>query len=143
MVSALWSVLPLALGLLLWPPAGASGPCWESSKCQDLASEASVLVSSATGTALVPDPPPGTGAVGWGVEVMPSPWGDPPRAGVMLWTPSPLGFGGLLPPGFTLGDDGKISFLSLQGMNQQFGYRLYTGALQGVVVTGWCRGSPG
>ncbi|NXV35230.1 COLI1 protein, partial [Rissa tridactyla] len=81
MVSALWSVLPLALGLLLWPPAGASGPCWESSKCQDLASEASVLVSSATGTALVPDPPPGTGAVGWGVEVMPSPWGDPPRAG--------------------------------------------------------------
>ncbi|NWT48352.1 pro-opiomelanocortin [Rissa tridactyla] len=43
MVSALWSVLPLALGLLLWPPAGASGPCWESSKCQDLASEASVL----------------------------------------------------------------------------------------------------
>ncbi|NXN61249.1 COLI1 protein, partial [Rynchops niger] len=47
MASALWSILPLALGLLLWPPAGASGPCWESSKCQDLASEASVLACTA------------------------------------------------------------------------------------------------
>ncbi|KAM6366018.1 pro-opiomelanocortin [Alca torda] len=47
MASALWSILPLALGLLLWPPAGASGPCWESSKCQDLASEAGVLACTA------------------------------------------------------------------------------------------------
>lgn len=52
MPSALWSSLPVVLGLLLWHPAGASGLCWESSKCQDLASEASVLVSLGTGTAL-------------------------------------------------------------------------------------------
>lgn len=55
MASTLWSILPVVLGLLLWHPAGASGPCWESSKCQDLASEAGVLVSSGMGTALVSD----------------------------------------------------------------------------------------
>ncbi|XP_009281730.1 PREDICTED: pro-opiomelanocortin [Aptenodytes forsteri] len=43
MPSALWSSLPVVLGLLLWHPAGASGLCWESSKCQDLASEAGIL----------------------------------------------------------------------------------------------------
>ncbi|NXT24120.1 COLI1 protein, partial [Syrrhaptes paradoxus] len=47
MPSALWTILPAVLGLLLWPPAGASGPCWESSKCQDLASEAGVLACAA------------------------------------------------------------------------------------------------
>ncbi|XP_071598622.1 pro-opiomelanocortin [Heliangelus exortis] len=40
---ALWSTLPVLLGLLLWPHAGASGPCWDSSQCQDLSSEAGVL----------------------------------------------------------------------------------------------------
>ncbi|NXN96623.1 COLI1 protein, partial [Rhinopomastus cyanomelas] len=35
--------LPVVLGLLLWHPAGASGPCWESSTCQDLSSEAGIL----------------------------------------------------------------------------------------------------
>ncbi|NXX12851.1 COLI1 protein, partial [Podargus strigoides] len=43
MRSVLWSSLPVVLGLLLWHPAGASGPCWESSKCQDLTSESSIL----------------------------------------------------------------------------------------------------
>ncbi|NXK00151.1 COLI1 protein, partial [Corythaixoides concolor] len=43
MRSALRGSLLAVLGLLLWHPAGASGPCWESTKCQDLASEASVL----------------------------------------------------------------------------------------------------
>ncbi|KAF1619859.1 Pro-opiomelanocortin A, partial [Eudyptes chrysolophus] len=52
MPSALWSSLPVVLGLLLWHPAGTSGLCWESSKCQDLASEAGVLVSLGMGTAL-------------------------------------------------------------------------------------------
>ncbi|KFM10315.1 Pro-opiomelanocortin A, partial [Aptenodytes forsteri] len=52
MPSALWSSLPVVLGLLLWHPAGASGLCWESSKCQDLASEAGILVSLGMGTAL-------------------------------------------------------------------------------------------
>ncbi|NXE28970.1 COLI1 protein, partial [Ardeotis kori] len=47
MACALWSSLPVLLGLLLWHPAGASGPCWESSKCQDLASEAGVLACAA------------------------------------------------------------------------------------------------
>ncbi|XP_009643561.1 pro-opiomelanocortin [Egretta garzetta] len=41
--SGLWGSLPVVLGLLLWHPAGASGPCWESSKCQDLTSEAGIL----------------------------------------------------------------------------------------------------
>ncbi|KAM6323540.1 pro-opiomelanocortin [Aegotheles albertisi] len=43
MPSTLWSTLPVLLGLLLWHPASTSGPCWESSKCQDLTSEAGVL----------------------------------------------------------------------------------------------------
>ncbi|NXI64379.1 COLI1 protein, partial [Anseranas semipalmata] len=43
MWSALWSSLPVVLGLLLCHPAAASGPCWESGKCQDLATEAGVL----------------------------------------------------------------------------------------------------
>ncbi|XP_074009080.1 pro-opiomelanocortin [Numenius arquata] len=47
MASVLWSILPVVLGLLLWHPVGASGPCWESSKCQDLASEAGVLACTA------------------------------------------------------------------------------------------------
>ncbi|KAM6081339.1 pro-opiomelanocortin [Chlamydotis macqueenii] len=47
MARALWSSLPVVLGLLLWHPAGASGPCWESGKCQDLASEAGVLACAA------------------------------------------------------------------------------------------------
>lgn len=82
MPSAVWSSLPVVLGLLLWHPAGASGPCWESSKCQDLSSEARILVSLGTGTALqsslVSDALPGTGAVGLAEEVMgmPTPWGD-------------------------------------------------------------------
>nr|BAJ05380.1 proopiomelanocortin [Corvus macrorhynchos] len=36
-------ILPVALGLLLWNSTGASGPCWENSKCQDLSSEAGIL----------------------------------------------------------------------------------------------------
>lgn len=51
MPSALWSGLPVVLGLLLWHPAAASGPCWESSKCQDLSTEAGILVSLGLGTA--------------------------------------------------------------------------------------------
>ncbi|NXE15605.1 COLI1 protein, partial [Lophotis ruficrista] len=47
MARAPWSSLPVVLGLLLWHPAGASGPCWESSRCQDLASEAGVLACAA------------------------------------------------------------------------------------------------
>ncbi|NXU59654.1 COLI1 protein, partial [Turnix velox] len=48
MAGSLWSsILPMVLGLLLWPPIGASGPCWESSKCQDLTSEAGVLACTA------------------------------------------------------------------------------------------------
>ncbi|NXQ87777.1 COLI1 protein, partial [Nyctibius grandis] len=47
MASVLWSSLPVLLGLLLWHPASASGPCWESSKCQDLSSEAGVLACAA------------------------------------------------------------------------------------------------
>ncbi|KAI6071980.1 Adrenocorticotropic hormone [Aix galericulata] len=43
MWGALWSILPVVLGLLLGHPAAASGPCWESSKCQDLATENGVL----------------------------------------------------------------------------------------------------
>ncbi|XP_010000480.1 PREDICTED: pro-opiomelanocortin [Chaetura pelagica] len=43
MPSTLWSSLPMVLGLLLWQPVGASGPCWESSRCQDLSSEAGLL----------------------------------------------------------------------------------------------------
>ncbi|NXC39825.1 COLI1 protein, partial [Penelope pileata] len=39
----LCSTLPLVLGLLLCHPAATSGPCWENSKCQDLATEAGVL----------------------------------------------------------------------------------------------------
>ncbi|NXS98233.1 COLI1 protein, partial [Jacana jacana] len=39
--------LPMVLGLLLGHPAGASSPCWESSKCQDLASESGVLACTA------------------------------------------------------------------------------------------------
>ncbi|OXB60657.1 hypothetical protein ASZ78_001446 [Callipepla squamata] len=35
--------LPVLLGLLLCHPTTASGPCWENSNCQDLASEAGVL----------------------------------------------------------------------------------------------------
>uniref|UniRef100_A0A8B9CRD3 Proopiomelanocortin n=1 Tax=Anser brachyrhynchus TaxID=132585 RepID=A0A8B9CRD3_9AVES len=35
--------LPVVLGLLLGHPAAASGPCWESGKCQDLATESGVL----------------------------------------------------------------------------------------------------
>ncbi|NXG36386.1 COLI1 protein, partial [Dromaius novaehollandiae] len=42
MPSPLWS-LPVLLGLLLGHPAAAHGPCWESPKCQDLATEAGVL----------------------------------------------------------------------------------------------------
>ncbi|KGL88324.1 Pro-opiomelanocortin A, partial [Charadrius vociferus] len=69
MASALWSILPVVLGLLLWPPAGASGPCWESSKCQDLASEAGVLVSLGMGTTLVSDHLPIDQRGGLGVAV--------------------------------------------------------------------------
>ncbi|KFZ58568.1 Pro-opiomelanocortin A, partial [Antrostomus carolinensis] len=47
MPSALWSCLPVVLGLLLWHPSSASGPCWESSKCQDLSSEAGILACAA------------------------------------------------------------------------------------------------
>ncbi|NWR64115.1 COLI1 protein, partial [Bucorvus abyssinicus] len=47
MPSVLWSSLPVVLGLLLWHPASASGPCWESSKCQDLSSEAGILACAA------------------------------------------------------------------------------------------------
>ncbi|NWS63825.1 COLI1 protein, partial [Chunga burmeisteri] len=47
MPSVLWSCLPVVLGLLLWDPTGASGPCWESSKCQDLTSEAGILACAA------------------------------------------------------------------------------------------------
>ncbi|NXJ85690.1 COLI1 protein, partial [Trogon melanurus] len=47
MPSALWSSLPVVLGLLLWHPASASAPCWESSKCQDLSSEPGVLACAA------------------------------------------------------------------------------------------------
>ncbi|KAM7119536.1 pro-opiomelanocortin [Ciconia maguari] len=47
MPSVLWSSLPVVLGLLLWHPAGASSPCWESSKCQDLTSEAGILACAA------------------------------------------------------------------------------------------------
>ncbi|NWX34293.1 COLI1 protein, partial [Notiomystis cincta] len=36
-------ILPVVLGLLLWNSAGASGPCWENSKCRDLSSEAGIL----------------------------------------------------------------------------------------------------
>ncbi|KAM4784486.1 pro-opiomelanocortin [Cyanocitta cristata] len=36
-------ILPVVLGLLLWNSTGASGPCWENSKCQDLSSEAGML----------------------------------------------------------------------------------------------------
>ncbi|XP_062427228.1 pro-opiomelanocortin [Rhea pennata] len=43
MPSPLWS-LPVLLGLLLGHPAATHGPCWESPKCQDLATEAGVLV---------------------------------------------------------------------------------------------------
>ncbi|XP_067150977.1 pro-opiomelanocortin [Apteryx mantelli] len=43
MPSPLWS-LPVLLGLLLGHPAAARGPCWETPKCQDLATEAGVLV---------------------------------------------------------------------------------------------------
>ncbi|NXI41112.1 COLI1 protein, partial [Galbula dea] len=39
--------LPLVLGLLLWHPAAASGPCWESGKCQDLTSEAGISACAA------------------------------------------------------------------------------------------------
>nr|AOH95240.1 proopiomelanocortin precursor [Tyto alba] len=47
MASALWGSLPVVLGLLLWHPAGASGPCWESPTCQDLTSEAGILACAA------------------------------------------------------------------------------------------------
>ncbi|NWR78165.1 COLI1 protein, partial [Centropus unirufus] len=47
MRSVLWSSLPVVLGLLLWHLASASGPCRENSKCQDLASEASILACAA------------------------------------------------------------------------------------------------
>ncbi|NXX43772.1 COLI1 protein, partial [Tricholaema leucomelas] len=43
MSSALWSILPVVLWLLLWHPISASGPCWESGKCQDLTNEAGIL----------------------------------------------------------------------------------------------------
>ncbi|KAK2523359.1 Pomc [Columba livia] len=43
MPSALWGSLPVLLGLLLWHPTGATGPCWESSRCQDLTSDSGVL----------------------------------------------------------------------------------------------------
>ncbi|XP_010177596.1 PREDICTED: pro-opiomelanocortin [Mesitornis unicolor] len=43
----LWGSLPVVLGLLLWSPCGASGPCWDSGKCQDLASEAGVSACAA------------------------------------------------------------------------------------------------
>ncbi|XP_009581454.1 PREDICTED: pro-opiomelanocortin [Fulmarus glacialis] len=46
------------LGLLLWHPAGASGPCWESSKCQDLASEAGVSGGHKREEAAGGNPPP-------------------------------------------------------------------------------------
>ncbi|NXS21931.1 COLI1 protein, partial [Mystacornis crossleyi] len=36
-------ILPVVLGLLLWNSAGASGSCWENSKCRDLSSEAGIL----------------------------------------------------------------------------------------------------
>ncbi|NXY58540.1 COLI2 protein, partial [Callaeas wilsoni] len=36
-------ILPVALGLLLWNCAGASGACWENSECRDLSSEAGIL----------------------------------------------------------------------------------------------------
>ncbi|NWH70323.1 COLI1 protein, partial [Piaya cayana] len=47
MPSTLWSSLPVVLGLLLWHLTGASSPCWESSRCQDLASEANILACAA------------------------------------------------------------------------------------------------
>ncbi|NXS59426.1 COLI1 protein, partial [Brachypteracias leptosomus] len=47
MLSTLWSSLPVVLGLLLWHPAGASGPCWESGRCQDLTSETGILACAA------------------------------------------------------------------------------------------------
>ncbi|NP_001310158.1 proopiomelanocortin precursor [Coturnix japonica] len=43
MRGALCYSLPVVLGLLLCHPTIASGPCWENSKCQDLATEAGVL----------------------------------------------------------------------------------------------------
>lgn len=69
MPSALWGSLPVLLGLLLWHPTGATGPCWESSRCQDLTSDSGVLVSLGTAIAiwlLWVLTPPGTGTVGWG-----------------------------------------------------------------------------
>jgi len=90
MPGAPWGSLPVLLGLLLWHPAGASGPCWETTKCRDLASEAGVLVSWAMGTALwslwfLTPPTLGTAAAGWG-------GGDgdavtPRQCGVMLRAP--------------------------------------------------------
>ncbi|NXD88123.1 COLI1 protein, partial [Halcyon senegalensis] len=47
MPSVLWSSLPMVLGLLLWHPASASGPCWESGKCRDLTSEAGIAACAA------------------------------------------------------------------------------------------------
>lgn len=49
MRGALCHSLPVVLGLLLCHPTTASGPCWENSKCQDLATEAGVLVSGSVG----------------------------------------------------------------------------------------------
>ncbi|NWI92412.1 COLI1 protein, partial [Pitta sordida] len=43
----LWGSLSVVLGLLLWDPAGAGAPCWESSKCQDLSSQAGMLACAA------------------------------------------------------------------------------------------------
>ncbi|KFP75134.1 Pro-opiomelanocortin A, partial [Acanthisitta chloris] len=37
----------VVLGLLLWSSSSASGPCWETSKCQDLSSEDGVMACAA------------------------------------------------------------------------------------------------
>ncbi|XP_008948030.1 PREDICTED: pro-opiomelanocortin, partial [Merops nubicus] len=62
MGSVWWRSLPVVvgvvLGLLLCPPSGASGPCWESSRCQDLTSEAGVVGCARLPRAVVESRPP-------------------------------------------------------------------------------------
>ncbi|XP_064499461.1 pro-opiomelanocortin [Pseudopipra pipra] len=42
-----WGSVAVFLGLLLWNPAGAAGPCWENSKCQELSSQSGILECAA------------------------------------------------------------------------------------------------
>ncbi|XP_064271869.1 pro-opiomelanocortin [Passer domesticus] len=36
-------ILAALLGLILWNPSGASGPCWENSQCRQLGNDAGIL----------------------------------------------------------------------------------------------------